>query len=296
MPKTWQPHSPEIRTTSFYTIPVALRKVGDRHPRPLLPRQRSSKVLDSSRRLLYQVDRGQTPNHHHSPASPTICLEGYYMPIWCPTYHYHRQFIDKELAKFYTGLGIKHITSSVEHPQTNGQAEAANQVILVELRKRLDSAKGRWPKELVEVMWAYKCTPQSATNESPFSLVYGADAMIPVEIGEPSLRRELYDSTYNHQNMATHLDLLSELREKVQIRNLAAKQRVATKYNAKLCPRSFAKRDLVWRMASSARKKDAKFSANWDGPYRIREDAREEHIGLNSYLGKKYLTHGMYPI
>jgi len=74
---------------------------------------------------------------------------------------------------FYTGLGIKHITSSVEHPQTNGQAEAANKVILMKLRKRLDNAKGRWPEELVEVLWAYRCTPQSATNESPFSLVYG---------------------------------------------------------------------------------------------------------------------------
>jgi len=70
-----------------------------------------------------------------------------------------RQFIDKELAKFYTGLDIKHVTSSVEHPQTNGQAEAANKVILVELHKRLDNTKGRWPEELVEVLWAYRCTP-----------------------------------------------------------------------------------------------------------------------------------------
>jgi len=59
-----------------------------------------------------------------------------------------RQFIDQELAKFYTGLEIKHITSSVEHPQINGQAEATNKVILVELRKRLDGAKGRWSEEL----------------------------------------------------------------------------------------------------------------------------------------------------
>ena len=42
-----------------------------------------------------------------------------------------RQFIDKELAKFYTDLDIKHVTSFIEHPQTNGQAEAANKVILV---------------------------------------------------------------------------------------------------------------------------------------------------------------------
>ena len=92
MPKTWQPHSLETRTTPFYTIPVALRKVGDGHPRPLLPRQRSSKFLDSGRRLLHQVDRGQTTNHHHDPASPTICLERYYMSIWCPTHHHHRQW------------------------------------------------------------------------------------------------------------------------------------------------------------------------------------------------------------
>jgi len=86
--------------------------------------------------------------------------------------------------------------------------------------------------------------------------------MIPVEIGEPSLRRELYDPTRNHQNMATHLELLPELREKAQIRNLAAKQRVVRKYNVNLCPRSFVSGDLVWGMASSVRKKDGKFSAN----------------------------------
>ena len=74
-----------------------------------------------------------------------------------------RQFIDRELANFYEGLNIRHVTSSVEHPQTNGQAESANKVILNELKKRLGVAKGKWPEELLEVLWAYKCTPQSST-------------------------------------------------------------------------------------------------------------------------------------
>ena len=69
-----------------------------------------------------------------------------------------RQFIDKELSKFYTDIGIKHITSSIEHSQTNGQAEAAN-IIQVKLQKRLDVAKGRWPEDFLEVLLAYKCTP-----------------------------------------------------------------------------------------------------------------------------------------
>ena len=137
------------------------------------------------------------------------------------------------------------------------------------------------------MLWAYRCTLQSSTNESPFSLVYGANAMIPVEIGEPSLCRELYDPTHNHQNMATHLDLLPKLREKAQIRNLAAKRRAARKYNANLCPRSFAIGDLVWRMANSARKKDGKFSANWDDPYCIREDTGGEAYRLEHLSGEE---------
>jgi len=111
--------------------------------------------------------------------------------------------------------------------------------------------------------------------------------MISVEIGKPSLRRELYNPDQNHQNMCTHLDLLPELRDKVQIRNLEAKQRAARKHNANLCPRSFAKGDLVWRMANSARKKDGKFSANWDGPFRIREDVGGGAYKLEQLSGEE---------
>ena len=111
--------------------------------------------------------------------------------------------------------------------------------------------------------------------------------MIPVEIGEPSLYRELYHPTQNHQNMALHLDLLPELKEKAQIRNLAAKQRAVKKYNANLSPRSFVIGDLVLRMASNARKKDGKFSANWDDPYCIREDAGGGAYRLEQLSGEE---------
>jgi len=63
--------------------------------------------------------------------------------------------------------------------------------------------------------------------------------MIPIEIGEPSLRRELYDPDQNHQNMSTHINLLPELREKAQICNLATKKLAPRKYNTNLHPRSF---------------------------------------------------------
>jgi len=141
-----------------------------------------------------------------------------------------RQFIDRGLAEFYRNLKIKHITSSVEHSQTNGQAEAANKVILGQLKKRLDNVKGRWPEELLEILWAYRCTPQSSTRKTPYSLVYGTNALILVEIGEPSVRQEHHNPKVNEAHMHTHLDLLQEKRETASIRDMATKLRATRKY------------------------------------------------------------------
>nr|KYP39823.1 Retrovirus-related Pol polyprotein from transposon opus [Cajanus cajan] len=54
-----------------------------------------------------------------------------------------RQFIAQSFEDFLCELGVKHLPTSVENPQTNGQAEAANKMILQELKKRLGSAKGQ---------------------------------------------------------------------------------------------------------------------------------------------------------
>lgn len=80
-------------------------------------------------------------------------------------------------------MGVKHVTSSVEHPQANGEAEAANKAIVAELKRSLGDKKGAWVNELSEVLWAYRCTPHNTTGESPFNLTYRIKAMLPVELG-----------------------------------------------------------------------------------------------------------------
>jgi len=156
-----------------------------------------------------------------------------------------RQFVNWKLEAFFTELGVKHITSSVENPQTNGQAEAANKVILSQLKKRLGIAKEKWADELLEALWAYRCTPQTSTGESPYNLTYGTDAMLSVDIGEVTIRRQLRDLLLNNECMKTELDLLDELREKARIKEAVCKQRVARRYNAKVNPRNFQQGDLV---------------------------------------------------
>ena len=145
-----------------------------------------------------------------------------------------RQFIDRGLQSFDDDLGIKSVTASVEHSQTNGQAEAANKVILIELKKRLGKAKGRWTEELIEVIWAYRCTPQTTTHETSYSLTYGVESMIPVEVAEPTIRMQMFDLTLNEESLAVNLDLVSEFRDKSRIRKAACKIRASRRYNTKV--------------------------------------------------------------
>jgi len=91
--------------------------------------------------------------------------------------------------------------------------------------------------------------------------------MIPVEVEEPSIRRQLFDLSLNKESLAVGLDLLNELRDKSKIREAACKLRAARRYNSKVKPKSFQQSDLVWRMRSNARKSDGKFSSNWEGPF-----------------------------
>jgi len=81
-----------------------------------------------------------------------------------------------------TAIEIKQIFTSVEHPQTNGKAKLAYRVLLRGPKRRLEKEKGNWSKEIPRILWSYHTIPQSKTKETPFSLVYGPDAMIPVEV------------------------------------------------------------------------------------------------------------------
>nr|KYP70486.1 hypothetical protein KK1_009706 [Cajanus cajan] len=87
-----------------------------------------------------------------------VLRAGYYWPTLksdCQNYIQkckECQQFGKEFEDFLRELGIKHFPTSVEHPQTNGQAKAANKVILRELKKWLGNAKGQWPDMLPSIL------------------------------------------------------------------------------------------------------------------------------------------------
>ena len=118
------------------------------------------------------------------------------------------QFASQQLGKLCSELGIKQIFALVEHPQTNGQVESANRVLLRGLKRRLEKSKGAWAEEVLQILWAYHTTPQSSTKETSFSLVYGTDTMIPVEIHESSPRFQNFVFEESDEGRRMNLDFL----------------------------------------------------------------------------------------
>ena len=92
-----------------------------------------------------------------------------------------------------------------------------NKVILNGLKKRLDDAKGRWVEELSHVLWTYRTTPRRSTGETPFSMTYGAEAVIPLEYGFPATRASSFNPKDNDENLARGLDLIDEKRENAMV-------------------------------------------------------------------------------
>ncbi|XP_070047236.1 uncharacterized protein [Nicotiana tomentosiformis] len=166
---------------------------------------------------------------------------------------------------------IKRITSSPYHPVANGQAESTKKVIINNLKKRLEESNGKWPEVLLGVLWAYPTTTKTGTRETLFSLVYGVEALISVEIGETSTRFIQTTEESNGEEMRTNLDLLEEKREVALIRMAAQKQIIERYYNRKAHLRYFKIGDFISKKVFQSTKlaSAGKLSSNWEGPYRI---------------------------
>ncbi|XP_070013485.1 uncharacterized protein [Nicotiana sylvestris] len=140
---------------------------------------------------------------------------------------------------------IKRITSTPYHPVGNGQADSTNKVIINNLKKCLEESKGNWPEVLPGVLWAYRTTAKTSPGETPFSLVYGAEALIPVEVGEPSTRFTQASEESNDEEICISLDLHEGRREVALIRMAAQKQVIKRYYNRKAHLRFFMIGDFV---------------------------------------------------
>ena len=112
-----------------------------------------------------------------------------------------RQFDSQAFRDFCSGLGIKNQFSLPGHPKANGQTEVTNRTLLKIIKTKLDDAKGPWPKELPNVLWAYRTIARTPAGEAHFKITYGTEAVIPVEVGVTSTRLAAFSEEENDDKL-----------------------------------------------------------------------------------------------
>ena len=84
-------------------------------------------------------------------------------------------------------LQVQHKQSTAYNPQANGIVEAFNKILETALTKVCKTNRSDWDLKILAVLWAYRTTYKRLTGHTPFKLVYGKEAVMPMEYIVPSL-------------------------------------------------------------------------------------------------------------
>lgn len=76
------------------------------------------------------------------------------------------------------------------------------------MKKKLDEANGIWTEYLHGILWSYHITPHSTTKETPFQMLYEADAMILVEVNSKTWHWLNFDDELNKEGLDNLTDLI----------------------------------------------------------------------------------------
>nr|GFA68330.1 reverse transcriptase domain-containing protein [Tanacetum cinerariifolium] len=147
--------------------------------------------------------------------------------------------------------------ASVKHPQSNGLVEWANRSLGEGTKARLGEGNKNWVEELPHVLWAHRTMVKSSHGDTPFSLTYGTEAVIPVEIGMPTYRAAINEAR--------------------------SKSKMTKYYNSRVRSVAFQPGDFVYRSNDASHAAaGGKLGPKWEGPYEV-TDAKE----------RRFREHGM---
>nr|GEZ01668.1 reverse transcriptase domain-containing protein [Tanacetum cinerariifolium] len=119
-----------------------------------------------------------------------------------------KRFRDNPLKDWCEKLCIRQCFAFVKHPQANGLVERKNRSLCEGIKAWFDKRSKNCIEEISHVLWAHHTMIKSCNEETPFSLTYGTEVVIPVEIGMLTLRTTKVDMIKNDEALKINLDLL----------------------------------------------------------------------------------------
>jgi transposase InsO family protein len=99
------------------------------------------------------------------------------------------QFDAEAFKEFCDQIGTNIHFASVRHPESNGLVERANGIIMTGIMKLIfNQPRGKWPDELIKVVWSHNTTVSISIGFTPFKLLFGDKSITPEEAKAGSIR------------------------------------------------------------------------------------------------------------
>jgi transposase InsO family protein len=123
-----------------------------------------------------------------------------------------KHFENEIFVKLSSRLDFSHDFASPYYPQSNGQVEVVNKVLITMLQRTVNKHKTNWHHMLFSTLWAYRTVVKTTTSFTPFHLVHGVEATLPIECEIPTLRTviELLSDTNPMEQHFLYLESLDE--------------------------------------------------------------------------------------
>nr|GFC08263.1 reverse transcriptase domain-containing protein [Tanacetum cinerariifolium] len=208
-----------------------------------------------------------------------------------------KQFSDNPFKDWCDKLNITQRFALVKPSQSNGLVERANRSLGEGIKAHLGGENKNWVEELPHVLWAHRTMIKSSHGDTPFSLTYRTEAVIPTTIGMPTYRTATVDVVSNDEKLRLNLDLLEERRERAAICEANAKSKMTKYYNARVRGFTFRPGDFVYRGNDASHAvAGGKLGLKWEGPYEVTKALGMEHTNCVPWTEQFFQGRGTLPI
>ena len=205
-----------------------------------------------------------------------------------------REFCNQLVDLLEDLTGFKHKITSEYHPQSNGLDERFNQTLKAQLQKMVNDHQDDWDELLDNILFAYRTSRHNSTKCTPFLLMYGREARLPIDItlqavSEPHKDEEIDLETKVERMLEMQKKLHENALANIQKVQIDQKQQYDTKHNTHTKLKTGDK--VLVESKKNDGLKGGKLEINFKGgPYTIAEDIGKGRFRLKNVQGNMLKT------